>query len=213
MQSPRILTGKGGKQHVRPHGILRLKSRITEALSPIPQRMCSRDTVVEAAKRCPNEPCSGTTGQVQKAFCARSTKSQATEHPPNRLLVLRPGSGRADPCSLRAAGQTIREEARTRQRRPPRRTARCTKRSDTAPAVGAVNSFPARSPNRGTATPGPRNRSVCLPSRCGRGRLVPLPRPDAVLDRSGQLHVAVASPRCRALRPIGRPVNARGPDS
>ena len=50
--------------------------------------MCSRDTVVEAAKRCPNEPCSGTTGQVQKAFCARSTKSQVTERPPNRLSTL-----------------------------------------------------------------------------------------------------------------------------
>jgi hypothetical protein len=58
--------------------------------------MCSQDTVVEVAKRCPNEPgtlvCqSGTTGRgdlrssVQKAFCARSTKSQTTERPPNRL--------------------------------------------------------------------------------------------------------------------------------
>ena len=47
--------------------------------------MRSRDTVGDAAKRRSNEPCSGATGRVQKPFCARSTKSQASDIPPNRF--------------------------------------------------------------------------------------------------------------------------------
>ncbi len=46
----------------------------------------TRDTVGDAAERRPNEPCSGTPGYVQKAFCARSTKSQRPERSDEVLL-------------------------------------------------------------------------------------------------------------------------------
>ena len=50
--------------------------------------MRSRETVGDAAKRRSNEPCSGATGRVQKPFCARSTKSQASDSPPNSFPTL-----------------------------------------------------------------------------------------------------------------------------
>jgi len=50
--------------------------------------MFGRDTVGEAAKRRSIEPCSGATGRMQKPFCTRSTKSQATERPPNSFSTV-----------------------------------------------------------------------------------------------------------------------------
>ena len=152
--------------------------------------MCSRDTVVEAAKRCPNEPCSG--GRARARSCplvnyrasaegflreihevaghrasAKQTLSLATGAGASGSLLAACGgsddSGGGSDASETTASADCSDlsDAQKQQREqmvnslnyveespePDRtrtvRTARCTKKSDTAPAVGAVNPSPA----------------------------------------------------------------------
>jgi len=67
--------------------------------------------------------CSGATGRMQKPFCTRSTKSQATERPPNSFSAFRLS---IHPSSNPATGFGVREDVRVGDRgRGERAQGRC----------------------------------------------------------------------------------------